>query len=122
MTIDEVIVDAISKTTNRSTLVAAYAIRREYALLGYVEARLNPHGSTNPLDWESTWIAYWQQKDGRLGKASSEDLEALLERFGAVDLTPTMLGAPVAFVQQCKQTNAPSAETMTDVDQPAAKP
>ena len=106
MTIDEVIDDSIGKTTHRSTLVAAYAIRKKNAdFIGYVEARLNPHGSQNPVDWETTWIGYWQLPDGQMGTASGDDLHELLKPFPDIDLTPAMLGAPVEFVQRMRQQN-----------------
>jgi len=94
MTVDEAITDAMNKTSIRSGLMATYAVRREGKFFGYVEAHLNTHGSSAPMDWEMTWVVNWQNDKGRIETSTSTDLEALLKPFGTIDLTHAWEDAP----------------------------
>ena len=94
MTPDEAVADALERSSVKSGMTARYAVRRNSRFFGHVEAHLNTHGSHAPQDWDLTWNLTWQNDDGSFQERASEDLEALLQPFGDVDLALAMASAP----------------------------
>lgn len=94
MTIDETIADALGKSSIRAGIAARYAVRRDSRFFGYLEAHLDTHASTVPSDWVIVWKLSWQGDHGRINEKSSDDLEALLQPFGNVDMAPAMASVP----------------------------